>query len=118
MECRKKMDVTVHLERVDLDPDARIACYRIAQEALTNITRHSAATAASISLRHLRGGPATAAGVELRIADNGRGFDADNVPPGHLGVSIMRERAHAVGAALELRAAPGAGTELIVRVEP
>jgi PAS domain S-box-containing protein len=117
MECRKKMDVAVRLERVDLDPEARIACYRIAQEALTNITRHAAATAASISLRHVKaGGPTAASPVELRIADNGRGFDAGNVPPGHLGLSIMQERAAAVGAELTVRAAPGHGTELILLV--
>lgn len=118
MECRKKMDVTVRLEPVDLDPVKRVAFYRIAQEALTNITRHSAATVVSISLSlHKPSGTALAPAVaELRIVDNGRGFDAENVPPGHLGLSIMRERAEAVGGDLEVRAAPGHGTDLSLRV--
>ena len=113
MECRKKMEVSVELEPVELDPPERVAFYRIAQEALTNITRHSAASVVSLALR--RRNDATASGrVELRIVDNGRGFDVDNVTPGHLGLSIMRERAEAVGAELTLRAAPGHGTDLIV----
>jgi PAS domain S-box-containing protein len=114
MECRKKMEVTVELEPVELDPPQRVAFYRIAQEALTNITRHSAATVVSLTLR--KRSDATPSGVvELRIVDNGRGFDVDNVTPGHLGLSIMRERAEAIGAELELRAAPGHGTDLTVR---
>jgi signal transduction histidine kinase len=113
MECRKKMEVSVELEPVELDPPERVAFYRIAQEALTNITRHSAASVVSLVLR--RRNDATASGrVELRIVDNGRGFDVDNVTPGHFGLSIMRERAEAVGAELTLRAAPGHGTDLIV----
>ena len=114
MECRKKMDVALELEPVELDAATRVACYRIAQEALTNISRHAAASAASISLH----APAVAgaAVVELRIADNGRGFDVANVPPGHLGLSIMRERADEVGGTLSVRSAPGHGTELTLRV--
>jgi PAS domain S-box-containing protein len=109
MESRKKMEVTVDLEQVELDPAQRVAVYRIAQEALTNITRHSAASVVSVSLA-----PDVDGVVALRICDNGRGFDADNVPPGHLGLSIMRERAEAIGAELVLRAAPGHGTEITV----
>ena len=113
MECRKKMEVTVELEPVELDPAQRVAFYRIAQEALTNITRHSAASVVSLTLS--KRNDATGTGrVALRIVDNGRGFDVDNVTPGHLGLSIMRERADAIGAQLELSAAPGHGTELTV----
>ena len=113
MECRKKLEVTVELEPVDLEPAPRVALYRIAQEALTNITRHSAATVVSLTLR--KRAEATSSGfVELRIVDNGRGFDVDNVSPGHLGLSIMGERAEAIGAELVLRAAPGHGTDLTV----
>ena len=113
MEARKKMEVTVDVEQVDLDPTQRVAFYRIAQEALTNITRHSAATVVSLTLRR-RNVNGSVGGVELRVVDNGRGFDVENVPPGHLGLSIMRERAEAIGAELVLRAAPGHGTDLTV----
>jgi PAS domain S-box-containing protein len=113
MECRKKVEVTVELEPIELEPAQRVALYRIAQEALTNITRHSAASVVAITLQRCTDA-ATSSTVELRVVDNGRGFDVDNVPPGHLGLSIMRERAEAVGADLVLRAAPGHGTELTV----
>ena len=100
MECRKKVEVTVELEPIELDPAQRVAFYRIAQEALTNITRHSAASVVSLTLRR-RTDAKSSRRLELRIVDNGRGFDVDNVPPGHLGLSIMRERAEAVGADLQ-----------------
>ena len=51
----------------------------------------------------VRGGDARVHGRSLRIVDNGRGFDVDNVTPGHLGLAI-RERADAIGAQLELSA--------------
>ena len=114
MECRKKMTVAVRLNPVELEPTKRVALYRIAQEALTNITRHSGATTVTIAL-----GPMPTPGwVELRITDNGRGFDPDKVPPGHLGLSIMRERAEAIGAELAVVAAPGHGTRLAVALTP
>jgi signal transduction histidine kinase len=115
MECRKRMQVTAQLQPVDLGATERVMLYRIAQEALTNVTRHSAASAVSITLEQRKAHDGPAAGiVMLRVADNGRGFDADGVAPGHLGLSIMRERAEAIAADLALRTAPGHGTELIV----
>jgi PAS domain S-box-containing protein len=117
MECRKKMDVTVRLDPVVLDAATRVAFYRIAQEALTNITRHSAASVVSMTLGPVPGVPPSLSVVQLRIVDNGRGFDPDNVPPGHLGLSIMHERAAAVGGELVVRSAPGHGTELTLRVD-
>ncbi len=111
MECRKKMEVTVELESVELDPAQRVGLYRIAQEALTNITRHSAASVVSLTLRR-RSDVAPRGVVELRIVDNGRGFDVNNVTPGHLGLSIMRERADSIGAQFTLQTAPGHGTDL------
>jgi signal transduction histidine kinase len=108
------VDVTVELEPVELEPAQRVAFCRIAQEALTNITRHAAATVVSLTLRKRSDGGLPV--VELRVVDNGRGFDVDNVSPGHLGLSIMRERAEAIGAQFALRAAPGHGTDLTIRL--
>ena len=51
--------------------------------------------------------------VELRVQDNGRGFDANLGMPGHYGLSMMNERAQAVGAKLDIRSTPGKGTEII-----
>ncbi|WP_299842854.1 cache domain-containing protein [uncultured Roseovarius sp.] len=72
-----------------LDDDAKIALYRVAQEALTNVERHSGATRLSIDLRgHARG-------ATLRIADNGGGLDqskTNNTPSSGLGLRNMQER--------------------------
>ena len=114
MECRKRMQVTAQLQPVELGATERVMLYRIAQEALTNMTRHSAASAVSITLEQRKAHDGPGAGtVMLRVADNGRGFDVDGVAPGHLGLSIMRERAEADRRrSAHLRTAPGHGTEL------
>jgi signal transduction histidine kinase len=91
-----------------LPPDLQIGLYRIAQEALNNINKHAEATRAEIRFRK-RG-----TAVDLRITDDGRGFDASSTPPGHFGLSIMRERARALGATLRLESRPGAGTRVDV----
>jgi len=56
--------------------------------------------------------------VELCIADDGAGFDPDQVPGGHLGLRIMSERAQAVGAVFSVNSAPGQGTSIRVRFDP
>jgi two-component system sensor histidine kinase UhpB len=86
-----------------LPPELELAFYRVAQEALTNVARHAACRNASLTLRR-RGD-----GVELEVADAGRGFDTRVVAEG-AGVRGMRERAVLVGAELELRSAPRDGT--------
>ena len=48
--------------------------------------------------------------VELRLRDDGRGFDPDAIPDGHLGISIMRERAAKIGASVHIETKPGHGT--------
>jgi signal transduction histidine kinase len=89
----------------------RIQLYRIAQEALSNIARHSGATQAFVEW--IVDGPQRAT---LRIADNGKGFDtAGPLAAGHFGLDNMRSRAGEIGAAFSLVSAPGQGTE--VRVE-
>ena len=50
----------------------------------------------------------------LGIGDNGRGFDSEQIAPGHFGLSIMRERAEAIGAELILETEPESGTEITV----
>jgi signal transduction histidine kinase len=81
------------------------ALLRIAQEALTNIDHHASARQVEVVLR--AGPPA-----RLRIADDGRGFTPEHVAAGRLGLILMRERAAAIGAALDIRSAPGQGTEV------
>jgi signal transduction histidine kinase len=52
--------------------------------------------------------------VELAISDNGRGFDPEAVPPGRLGLGIIRERVEAIGATLAIETEPGCGTQIRV----
>jgi signal transduction histidine kinase len=89
-------------------PNVQIALYRIAQEALNNVSKHARATQVEVSLRDL--GPR----VELHIRDNGRGFALEHVPPDRLGLGILRERAEAIGAAVEISSQEGVGTEVSV----
>ena len=93
-----------------LPAEAQVVLYRICQEAFNNIAKHAKATAVEIDVRHEPGA------VELHIHDDGRGFDtSEQTPPGHYGLSMMRERAETVGALLTVTSQPGYGTELVVR---
>ena len=87
----------------DLAPDRQLVVYRVAQEALSNAARHSEARHINVRL-HGRGG-----GVELEVADDGRGF-AFAVAEGGLGLAGMRERALLVGGELTIESRPGEGT--------
>jgi two-component system sensor histidine kinase UhpB len=90
-----------------LDGDAELVLYRIAQEGLTNIARHSGAAHAELSL--------TGEGnrVVLRIRDDGRGIDGEAEGAGIRG---MRERALLIGAELAIGAPPTGGTEVRLAV--
>lgn len=84
--------------------DVQIALYRITQEALNNIVKHAAATQVRVLLE------GSSHQLTLQIEDNGRGFDPGTIPAEHFGVAIMRERAEAVGAVLQIDSNPGEGT--------
>ena len=92
----------------DLPADVQVALYRIAQETLNNVAKHSGASEVQLTLRSQPGH------LEMRIADDGRGFDANVVSPDHLGLGIMRERAEGIGARMKVASEPGEGTEVIV----
>jgi len=107
---RKKIRMSLTVEgSCSLPPDVQVVVYRIAQEALNNVTRHSQASRAWV---RLRGGPDR---VALRIRDNGRGFDPNDHSPDHLGMDIMRERAEAILATLKVESGIGAGTAVMLR---
>ncbi len=96
-------DFTTVVFRNRLDQDAKIALYRIAQEALTNVERHSGATKVTVDLRgHKKG-------VTLRIADNGRGLPT---PPGAVGPGLglrnMQERIEQLDGTLKILSSRGA----------
>ncbi|KIN60860.1 Sensor protein DegS [Sulfitobacter noctilucae] len=90
-----------------LDNEAKIALYRIAQEALTNIERHAGATRIEVKLRgHRRG-------ATLRISDNGRGLgDNRSAASAGLGLRNMQERMEQLRGTLEIQATKGSGTTI------
>ena len=96
-----------------LAPALETACFRVAQEALTNVARHAQAHNVWVDL-HVRGNR-----LELRIRDDGMGFDADAareraIRGGSMGLLGMQERVSLSGGELELESRPG-GTEVRVR---
>jgi PAS domain S-box-containing protein len=109
MRNRTRMPVTTTLVGDSTLPaDVQIALYRIAQEALNNITKHARATQTRLSL-HCE--PTL---VRLRISDDGLGFDPDSTQPQQMGMRIMHERAADVGAKLIIESQPGRGTRIEV----
>lgn len=96
---------------VELDPNRAIALFRIAQEALTNISKHARATRVEIRLS------VSDESVELEVADNGLGIASrDRGKPQSYGIRGMRERAHAIGGKLLLDANPSGGTLVSITV--
>jgi signal transduction histidine kinase len=96
---------------VDVDGLVATAAYRITQEALTNVARHSFSTLIRISLEIKNGL------FNLIVKDNGRGFNphvlADSLC---LGLAGMRERAVLVGGTLDIQSRPGKGTLINFRL--
>ena len=89
-----------------LPPRVEAALYRICQEALTNVARHAEAERVRVEL------VATPEWVRLFVEDDGRGFDASDVPEDRHGLLGMRERTQILGGALDIRSSPGAGTRI------
>ena len=88
----------------DLGDDAQLVVYRVAQEALSNATRHSGAEQVEVRLRRSEDG-----GVVLEVGDDGCGFAFDESQRG-LGIGGMRERALLVGGELTIESRPDHGT--------
>ncbi|GGS78311.1 sensor histidine kinase [Planobispora rosea] len=107
-----QLTVEVDLAPVRLPEHVETAIYRVAQEALSNVARHSGAGSAAISLA-VRSGDVT-----LEIEDDGVGFDpcrlAEHPAPTGYGLGGMRERAELLGGRLEVHSRRGAGTLLRV----
>jgi signal transduction histidine kinase len=102
------LQIDVDVEIVDRLPrPVQVALYRIAQEALANAINHAGATRVRVSARELADG-----GIELAIADDGRGVSTDDLDRGglHRGVDAMRERAAGIGATLVFELTSGGGT--------
>ncbi|MFW6146591.1 MAG: PAS domain S-box protein [Planctomycetota bacterium] len=83
------------------DPTVEIVLYRVAQEAVQNVLRHSGATHLGITVSHIDGQ------IHLAITDDGCGFDPDEAEARGLGLTTMRERARAVSGDFAIESAPG-----------
>ena len=109
------LEASVEIEPVEdrLDEEAKLAVYRIVQEALSNVIRHAEAETVRIRV-HGKDGH-----VEAEVTDDGRGFaipESVDRLDGGLGIVGMRERAAIAGGELELESVPGRGTTVRVRI--
>jgi two-component system nitrate/nitrite sensor histidine kinase NarX len=104
-----KADLAVEGHGAPLPADVQVQLLHVVQEALSNVRKHAQAQQVQLRLAHQPQ-------WQIDIQDDGQGFDmtADAPDDSHVGLRIMRERAAKVGAAVELRSAPGAGT--LVRI--
>ncbi len=110
-ENRTDICATVRMENERRLPiQVEQALYRIAQEAMANIARHSGASHADISVLY------EPARVRLIVADDGQGFDQTQKPKG-LGLRSIRERAESVGGQAQITGAPGRGTRIEIKIE-
>jgi len=96
-----------------LPPLAEVQLQRVVQEALNNIRRHAAASRVKVSvLQHPEG-------WELAIADDGKGFDVEQVRqdgPGSYGLLTMQERIEGLGGRFGIESSPGMGTKIVVYI--
>ena len=116
ISAREDVQITVDGpdERLELPPAAEEHCYRLVLEAWHNTVKHAGATAITTTITTTIAAGTRA--VSIRVTDDGRGFDPDAVPPGHLGLRTMRERATAIGATLDVVSEPAKGTIVALRL--
>jgi signal transduction histidine kinase len=109
---RYGVDVELEVDRLDLSNEVCGALFGIAQEAVANAGRHAEASRVIVTLRTV------GSEVELRVADDGRGFEGpgplSSTAAGHIGLASMRERAELIGGRLEIETGER-GTRVLVR---
>lgn len=107
-ERHPHMDITLEVAELpeNIEPNVALAAYRVIQEGLTNVLRHSQASA-------VRVGTGVAANLlEVTVSDNGSGLSDDWQAPGHFGLRGLRERLAGFGGSLEVANREGGGTLL------
>ena len=107
--------VTIVGEARRLSPETELVLFRIAQEALRNVWRHSGASRAELTIEF------SDTRLVMLISDNGSGFElpqrlGDLASTGKLGLAGMQERARLIGGTLTLQSELGAGTKVVVEV--
>jgi signal transduction histidine kinase len=106
---QQEIDVRFSHELVpqDLSDDVSLCLFRIVQEGLRNVKRHSGSSGAEVSLATLNGQ------LHLSVTDNGRGFDVKRrSPESGIGLHSMEERLRPLGGKLEIHSRPGEGTRI------
>ena len=96
-----------------MDPSIEVVVFRVVQETINNIARHSKATKATVTIKH------TEDAITATVEDNGVGFDATHISTngsGGLGLVGMRERAELVGGRLDVTSQPGRGTSVYLEI--
>jgi signal transduction histidine kinase len=111
-EIRTDLSVAEDCKELALPIATAAHLLRIVQEALNNVHKHAAARSVTITVEQVD------QHLQLRVADDGRGFDVDTVTgrQGHWGLQNMQKRAAEIGATMQLDAIPGVGTSLVVRL--
>ena len=106
-----KLEIQLRVNDIprELSPEASLCLYRITQEALRNVVRHSHADNASVELRAENGW------LRLEISDDGVGFDTRGNVAG-IGLTSMRERVRSVHGLIEIMSSPESGTRIRVRI--
>jgi PAS domain S-box-containing protein len=116
-ELQKDTDIVTAVEVTGIDrtipPETQILLFRIAQEALNNIRKHTRATHVSIKIE------GKTDGLTMIVTDNGEGFHVpdrveDMVSDGRLGLMGMYERARLLNGNLNIKSTPGQGTEIVI----
>ncbi|PZC48185.1 MAG: two-component system, NarL family, sensor histidine kinase DegS [Chloroflexi bacterium] len=99
-------------ERLEsLPTEKKVALYRVLQEALSNVVRHSKAAEAVVRVE------ADRSKARLVVRDNGVGFDtAQSIQGGHFGLQGFKARAEAEGGACDIQSKPGAGTTIAFEI--
>jgi two-component system, NarL family, sensor kinase len=104
-EARLSVPPALHLPQ-----DAEALLFRVGQEALRNVRRHAGAKRVTVTLTTTR------ERAVIEVADDGHGFDPDQVPGGHFGVAMMGDLVHDAGGSFDVISAPGEGTRVRAEV--
>ncbi|MCK4583864.1 ATP-binding protein, partial [candidate division WOR-3 bacterium] len=106
-----EIDFSVDVDYKRINDDAAINLYRIVQEAINNVIKHSEAKKVEVELKSLKNG------IELNVCDDGNGFDTGKSVQEakmRMGIRGMREMAESLGGTFNIKSTPEQGTEIVV----
>ncbi len=106
------VDVRAPKRPIPLPGDVEEQVYRLVQEALANIAKHSGAGHAVVQLRRRQSGHE----LVVEVSDDGVGFEASAPQPGHLGLRTMAQRMAQLGGSLLVDSRPGRGTRIAAAI--